>query len=126
MNSKQTKTGDIVQLNECNDNDATYGIISIKLKKAFAQLQQAQTVLIEFIEQLQSTFGVLHTTGLHAEWESTKVSVTDYWQDADGQDWKVKGWTDGKTIAVFYIKNIARVPVARESYFLNGAYHTRP
>jgi hypothetical protein len=126
MNSKQTKTGDIVQVNECNDNDATYGIISIKLKKAFAQLQQAQTVLIEFIEQLQPTFGVLHTTGLQAEWESTHVSVTDYWQDADGQDWKVKGWTDGKTMAVFYIKNIGQVTVARESYFLNGTYHTRP
>jgi hypothetical protein len=124
MNSKQTKTGDIVQVNECNDNDATYGIISIKLKKAFAQLQQAQTVLIEFMEQLQPTFGVLHTTGLQAEWESTNVSVTDYWQDADGQDWKVKGWTDGKTMAVFYIRNIAKVPVARECYFLNGTYLT--
>jgi hypothetical protein len=46
--------------------------------------------------------------------------VVDYWQDADRRDWKVKGWTDGASLAVLYIKNIGSVPVLQEEKFLNG------
>lgn len=123
MNSKQTKTGDLVQVSECKDKEVTYGIISIHLKKRFAHLHQAETVLTEFMLQLQPTFAVQHTTGIQVDYEptQTKIAITDYWQDVEGCDWKVKGWTDGKTMAVLYIRNISQVPIAQEMYFLNGA-----
>lgn len=126
MNRKQTKTGDLVQVSECKDKDVTYGVITIKLKNRFPGLQQAATVLVEFMQQLQPTFAVQHTTGPQTEYEPVqlKITVSDYWQDVDGLDWKVKGWTDGKTLAVLYIKNIAQVPVERETRFLNGVFFT--
>jgi hypothetical protein len=122
MNSKKTKTGDLVQVHEYKDNDATFGIITIRLKNWFSELQQAEPVLTEFMQQLQPTFAVQHTTGrvVHYESQQTKIDITDYWQDVEGTDWKVKGWTDGKTMAVLYIRNIAQVPVEKESFFLNG------
>jgi hypothetical protein len=127
MNRKRTKTGDLVQVYEYKDNDATFGIITIRLKNRYAKLQQAEPVLTEFMQQLQPTFAVQHTTGRMVDYEpqQTKMAVIDYWQDVEGTDWKVKGWTDGKTMAVLYIKNIAQVPVEKEGFFLNGALFGR-
>jgi hypothetical protein len=127
MNSKKTKTGDLVQAHEYKDNDATFGIITIRLKNGFPELQLAEPVLSEFMQQLQPTFAVQHTTGRIVDYElqQAKMVVTDYWRDVEGTDWKVKGWTDGKTMAVLYIKNIAQVPVEKESFFLNGVLFGR-
>ena len=46
--------------------------------------------------------------------------MEDYWQDGDQQDWKVKGYADGKTMAILYVKNIGRVEVKKQDLFLDG------
>jgi hypothetical protein len=53
-------------------------------------------------------------------------SYSDYWQDADGIDWKAKGWTNGQTLAVLYVKNINEVPVERQDFFLDSFEFPKP
>lgn len=124
MHFKQTKTGDLVQVRECNENDVTYGLISISLKATYTNLSDAESALLGFMKQLQQTFAIYCTTGLCIETfvQRSKTAITDYWQDAAQRDWKVKGWTNGKTIAFLYIKNIGAVSVDKEDYFLNGSF----
>jgi len=127
MNRVKTKSGDIVHVSECNENDVTYGVISIKLKNKYHHLSDAEQVLIHFIRQLQPIFAVQHTTGIYVEYEpyQSKIAVVDYWQDVERKDFKIKGWTNGNTMEVFYIKNIGNVPVTKEDFFLNGLLFKR-
>jgi hypothetical protein len=127
MRFKRTPSGDLMHVSECNEKDVTYGVISIKLKRRFQQLADAETVLIRFMQQLQPAFAIQHSTGaaIESHLVQTLTTVVDYWQDADRQDWKVKGWTDGATLAVYYIKNIGKVPVQQEEQFLNGTFTKR-
>ncbi len=124
MNYKETKAGDLMHLRECNENDVTYGAISIRLKAGCANLNDAEQLLIAFKKQLQRTFIIQHTTGLNTETfpGSNKTAITDYWQDNENKDWKVKGWTNGSVMAVLYIKNIGAVPVAKEAIFLDRPF----
>jgi hypothetical protein len=128
MRFKKTPAGDRMYVSEWNKKDVTYGVISIKLKNRFSQLTEAENVLIRFMQQLQPAFAIQHSTGAAIENDvvQTRTAVVDYWQDADRRDWKVKGWTDGVTLAVYYIKNIGRIPVQQEERFLNSAsFHRR-
>jgi hypothetical protein len=127
MRFKKTPAGDRMYVSEWNKKDVTYGVISIKLKNRFSQLAEAENVLIRFMQQLQPAFAIQHSTGVAVENDvvQTHTAVVDYWQDADRRDWKVKGWTDGATLAVFYIKNIGRIPVQQEERFLNSASFPR-
>jgi hypothetical protein len=127
MRYGRTKTGDLVQVRECNENDITYGIISIKLKNTYSNLNDAEKTLRAFMERLQQSFAIQHATGLHVETflMNGRSAITNYWQDAAQRDWKVKGWTDGARMAVLYIKNIGLVSVAKEEYFLDGAFFIR-
>ena len=122
MNYKRAKTGDLVQMRECKEGDVTYGVIAIKPKDQYPDLTDAEKVLLAFMEQLQHSFAIKHTTGLHVETylHTSKTAITNYWQDGEQRDWKVKGWTDGVALAVLYIKNIGAVPIEKEETFLNG------
>ena len=124
MNYKRTKAGDLMHTRECNKNGATYGLISVKFKDAYANPAEAEQLLLAFMQQLQQTFAIRHTTGLHVETflQNQKTAVTDYWQDGENLDWKVKGWTNGLAMVVLYIKNIGLVPVSKEDIFLNGPF----
>lgn len=123
MNRARTKTGDIMQVSECSKNEVTYGVIRIKLKRQYANLDEAGMVLFEFLKQLQPAFAIRYTTGAVTAccYSQNRLTVIDYWQDVEKQDWKVKGCTNGRAIAVLYIKNIGQVPVETETSFFNDS-----
>jgi hypothetical protein len=56
----------------------------------------------------------------------TLTTVVDYWQDADRQDWKVKGWTDGQNHGGLLHQKHGKVPVQQEEHFLNGTFYEAP
>jgi hypothetical protein len=126
MRFNKTKTGDLLQVSECKENDVTFGVIAIRLKERYCNLNEAENVLIHFMQQLQPVFAIMHTTGVCTtnKMATHTTAVIDYWQDVERKDWKVKGWTNGRSMAILYIKNIGRVPVAKEEHFLNGAVFT--
>ena len=87
------------------------------------KLQEAVEMLESYIEKLRGPFYILHNTGLidDADWNSeTTTTIVDYWQDYNKKDWKVKGYTDGKTLAVLYVKNIGHVDVKKQDLFLDS------
>jgi hypothetical protein len=124
MNYKRTKAGDLMHMHECTENGVTYGVIAIRLKDSYTNLPDAERLLLAFMKQLQRSFAIEHTTGLHMETflQNHRTAITDYWQDAESKDWKVKGWTDGTAMAVLYIKNIGLAPIAKEESFLNETF----
>ena len=51
--------------------------------------------------------------------ENTR-GVIDYWEDNDKNNWKVKGWTDGKFICVLYAYSSKELPEQKVNVFLDG------
>jgi len=80
-------------------------------------------MLRSYIEKLKAPLYILHNTGIDddTDWNSEATrTVVDYWQDCNKKDWKVKGYTDGKTLAVLYVKNIGHVDVKKQDLFLDS------
>ncbi len=123
MNRLLTKTGDVMHVSECNENDVTFGIISIQLKTTFRHPHDVEAMLAKLFDQLQPIFLIEHTAGIDVirDTRNSNPVFTDYWQDGERTDWKIKGWTNGAIINVCYIKNISKVPVAIEDQFFNPA-----
>ena len=124
MNWVETKTGDLMQVREFEEQNVTYGLISIKLKDQFSNLTDAVQVLLRFMQQLQPIFAIQHTTGASVErcLSGSNTTVVEYWQDIEKLDWKVKGLTDGASIAILYIKNIGNISVEKEAHFFNASF----
>jgi hypothetical protein len=117
-----TPAGDAFHFNEFSEKDVTYGIICIDLKQAY-DLDEATEMLRTYTNKLRAPFFILHNTGLahSCDWNHhASITLVDYWQDADQQDWKVKAYTNGKTIAILYVKNIGHVEVKKQELFLDG------
>ena len=46
--------------------------------------------------------------------------MLEYWQDDEGNDWKVKGWTNGRFMALLYVKNFTEESIKEVDEFLNS------
>jgi hypothetical protein len=116
---KHTKDGDRVYFYEQEVNDVTFGMISVQMKEVFT-LNQAENILVHYINKIRRPFHISHNISMEMEKKNQVLTLTDYWQDEQGIDWKVKGYTNGKTVAVLYVKNIADSFVDEQDHFLNG------
>jgi hypothetical protein len=118
-----TQHGDEFYIGECKAEKAGYGVLYIDLKDEYS-MEDAETMLMYYISRLQEPFSIAHNTGIgyckSMNNISRVVKLVDYWQDEDGKDWKLKGYTDGKFIAVLYVQNISEVDVAKQEVFLEG------
>jgi len=97
-------------------------MICIAMKSRYS-LDTATGMLSSYMEKLKGPFAVFHSAGAatEADWNSTdSSSLVDYWQDASGADWKVKGYTNGRFLAVLYVSNINEADSARQDQFLDS------
>ena len=116
---KHTKDGDRVYFyDQCVDG-ITYGFISVQMKEVFT-LQQAENILVQYINRVRKPFHIAVNISMEIEKKDNLITINDYWQDEQGTDWKIKGYTNGKTIAVLYVKNITDCLVDEQDTFLNG------
>ncbi|HWJ92337.1 MAG TPA: hypothetical protein VNR87_14575 [Flavisolibacter sp.] len=123
----KTVSGDHLYFSEFNESKVGYGLICIHLKQE-CDLNEASEMLHSYMEKLRGPFYVLHNTGIQkdVDWNTDcSKTLVDYWQDADKQDWKVKGYTDGRFMAVLYVKNISQVEVRKQDLFLDS-FHFGP
>jgi hypothetical protein len=119
-----TRTGDTMHFNEHAEKGVTYGIICIGLDTPY-RTDESTTMLVSYLESLREPFGISHFTGITRtrDWNNPHShTFSDYWQDADGCDWKVKGYTNGTHLAVLYVKNISDADANRQDAFLDGFY----
>ena len=121
--SKSPDSAD-VYTGECNVKDVNYGLICVKLKTGISELQLSEDVLIQYLDYLKTTLNIASARGygkghkLHNK-ENTR-GVVDYWQDKEGNNWKLRGWTNGKYIAVLFVYTPKEVPEANAEVFLNS------
>ncbi len=122
LDSTPTQSGDQLYFHEFKEKNVTYGIICVDMKTEHT-LDEAETMMRSYVDQLRGPFYILHNTGIHdeADWNTeTSITIADYWQDCYKKDWKVKGYTNGKVLAVLYVKNIGNVDVKKQDYFLDS------
>ena len=120
--ASKTESGDNLYFHETEMGTVGYGLICIRLREQF-ELDHAMDMLTSYIHKLKLPFNVLHSIGAQEspDWNNTtSKTITDYWQDEAGTDWKVKGYTDGRTIAVLYVKNIGQADIKKQELFLDG------
>ena len=116
---KYTKDGEKVYFNEHKTGDVTYGLIVVQMKDVFT-LEEASTILAQYTNAVRIPFKIVHHLPMEMEKQNEKVVLTNYWQDKNGADWKVKGYTNGKIIAVLYVQNIGASNVKDDDNFLSG------
>jgi hypothetical protein len=117
-----TQSGDHLYFHEFKNKNVTFGMICVHMNEQYT-LAEAEEMLRSYVEKLKAPFYILHNTGIHndADWNSeTTKTIVDYWQDRHKKDWKVKGYTDGKVLAVLYVTNIGHVDVKKQDLFLDS------
>lgn len=117
-----TASGDQLYFHEFREKKVTYGMICVKMNQEYSYAE-AEVMLRTYIDQLRGPFYILHNTGIHndADWNSeSSKTIVDYWQDCYKKDWKVKGYTNGKVLAVLYVKNIGHADVTKQDHFLDS------
>lgn len=114
-----TPEGDKMYFNDSEINGVGYGLICIDMKDVHTS-NEAQNILWEYLNKLNKPFGIAHALPVEVEKTGGIIILNKYWQDYSGQDWKARGYTNGKTVAVLYVKNISDAPVTEHDAFLNS------
>jgi hypothetical protein len=119
LHIKHTKDGDVIYFNDTSVGGVTYGLICVHMKQ-LSTLPQAEKILVQYINRVRRPLGIAYNILMEAEKAAGQTTITDYWQDEQGVDWKIKGYTNGKTVAVLYVKNVTEAAVKEHEAFLNG------
>ena len=119
LHCKTTSEGDRVSFYDQTVNDVTFGLIMVQMKEVYT-LHQAETILVQYCNRVRRPFDIAFNLSMHIEKQDGVVTLADYWQDDFGTDWKIKGYTNGKIVALLYVKNISNAPVKEHDDFLNG------
>jgi hypothetical protein len=109
---------------ECKDGEAAYGIICVKLNQPVSTMEEAEEMLIAYLDYLKPTLNITNAAGYGKghklrNSEDTK-GVIDYWKDKAGDEWKIKGWTNKSYLAVLYVAGKKEVPISKANVFLDG------
>jgi hypothetical protein len=114
-----TRDGDRLYFNEHVEDGITYGMICIDMNDEYT-LHQAEDIMMQYVRRACKPLKIRSNVFMETEAEEGLVQLTDYWQDADGKDWKVKAQTNGKIIALLYVRNITETTVKNHDAYLNG------
>lgn len=119
-----TKDGDFMYFGLTRERQSSFGVITILLQQTLSDEQTAKKMLEGFMNGLHESMNIKHTVGLYAtshHYPSSNIqNLIDYWQDADGVDWKIKGWTNGKAFGILYVKNISAQPAPKIDQYLDS------
>jgi hypothetical protein len=125
LHCKHTTEGDVIYFNDSAIAGVTYGLICVRMKQVYP-LQQAETILVQYINRARKPLHIAYSISMEIEKAAGRVTITDYWQDNEGIDWKIKGYTNGKTVAILYVKNVTEAAVKEHDTFLNGFRFSQP
>ena len=113
-----------VYTTECSKDSVYYGVICVKLLNAVTDINQAENLVVAYLDYLKKAFNIEHAVGYGKgnrlnNNENTR-GVIDYWKDKDNNNWKVKAWTDGKFIGVMYAYAKKELPETKADVVLNS------
>ncbi|WP_162944849.1 hypothetical protein [Flavisolibacter nicotianae] len=119
LHVRRTKDGDRLLFNEHKIGTVKYGMICVQLNKVYS-LEKSEEILVNFINRCRKPLQIECNQSMEIEQGAGQLCLTDYWQDKDGIDWKIKGSTNGKIISLLYVRNITDTTVTSHDAFLNG------
>jgi len=109
---------------ECIVDSVYYDVICVKMKQKIKEIGDAESVLVEYMEYLKSSFQVVSSSGYgkgnRLKGKENTRGIVDYWKDKDDNNMKVKGWTDGKFIAVNIVISRKEIKEPKANAFLDG------
>ena len=111
-------------MTDCEKNEVHYCVICIKLLHPLSDLNLAEQMLMEYMNYLKLNFEIKSSAGYGKGHrlnnnENTR-GILDYWTDKDKNEWKVKGWTDGKFVGVLYGYSNKPLPEPKLNAFLES------
>lgn len=113
-----------VYTGQCASDNMNYGVICVKMKGQIADLEKSEGVLMSYMDYLKASFNITKSAGYgkghRLKNRDDNRGVIDYWEDKEKQNWKVKGWTDGKYIVFMYINSPKLLNETKGDIFLNG------
>lgn len=116
--------GSTVYADDCEKEGVTYGIYCIKLKKPIADLAAAEDSIATILDFLKLDYGIVKGKGYDKGHKLNKDDNTrgvyDTWEDADGNKWKIKAWTNGNFICVLHMHSSKELPDKKTEVFLEG------
>lgn len=119
LHVRRTKEGDKLYFNEYTAEGITYGLIGVQMVKLY-EPAEAEKILVNYINRVRKPLHISHNLLMETERTEKQTTITDYWQDDGGFDWKIKGYTNSKMVALLYVKNIAETTVKNHDAYLNG------
>jgi hypothetical protein len=119
LHVRYTKDGDKLFFNEYAVDGITYGMVCVQMKNVYT-LKKSERILLQFIDRARKPLHIACYSSAEIERSQRFVTLTDYWQDKAGIDWKIKGYTNGKHLAFLYVKNITDTAVKNHDAYLNG------
>ena len=119
LHIRQTKDGDKLFFNEHQENGITYGLVCAQMREEH-NLEDAEQILVNFINRSRKPLKIFCNAAMEVEESNGLLTITDYWQDKTGTDWKVKGFTNGRIVSLLYVKNVTATTVKTHDTFLNG------
>lgn len=122
--TSKSQDSSTVYTGECAAGEITYGVICVKLLNPLNDLAMAEDLLIAYSDFLKTSFGITKSMGYGKghrlnQNENTR-GILDYWEDGDGNNWKIKAWTDGKYIGFLYAYSKKELPEQKINLFLDG------
>jgi hypothetical protein len=113
-----------VFMGECNMGEVNYGVIAVQLLNQPENLLMAEDLLIAYLDHLKTSFSIVKAAGYgkgHTLNNDLNTrGILDYWEDTEKNNWKVKGWTNGKIIGVMYAYSLKEIPESKVNVFLDG------
>jgi hypothetical protein len=120
----ETQEGYPAYIGQSKIREASYGFASVILPEKITDPEVFHKKLYGLLEDVYSSFRIVYGTGLSYGYthpgDESIFGFTEYWQDKEGLDWKVKAWTNGQVMTVLYIRNIGRVKLKDQDSYLDG------
>ncbi len=111
-----SEDGSQVYTAELEQGGFVYGVIGLRFAAALEDDPESwEQLLIAYLDFLKGQIGVTGAAGYglghRLESEPSARGVIDYWEDASGTQYAVKGWITQTHLAVLYIAGPTEYPV---------------
>lgn len=120
----KSEDGSDVYTGKCTREKLTIGVICVKLKDKITNLDDAQSLVIAYLDYLKQQFEVKAAVGYgkgnQLNNNEKTIGVVDFWEDKDGNKIKIRGWTDGAYIGVLYGVSQEELPDTKLNVFLES------
>ena len=113
-----------IYMAECISGETNYGLICVQLKQVNLKIEEVEPVMLSYLDYLKTLFKVTSAAGYgkghRLRGQENIHGIIDYWKDDNGQNLKIKSWTDGHFIIFLYAKSAKELVETKTNVFLDG------